>query len=134
VAKTPFFNQPGADAVKRVVAGAATHKEDEKAVYPSGPQQPGGAGVQGAPNSGQPTSGQPVSAAPPKPPAEPVFAWRLVGISYGARKGMALFEGDGRNQTVHDGTALDGETKIVSISRREVVLVFHGKRLELTPW
>ncbi|HTQ09222.1 MAG TPA: hypothetical protein VMI31_04050, partial [Fimbriimonadaceae bacterium] len=32
--KTPFFSQRGADAVKRVVSGAAERKEEEKVTDP----------------------------------------------------------------------------------------------------
>ncbi|HVT12632.1 MAG TPA: hypothetical protein VHE55_10215 [Fimbriimonadaceae bacterium] len=132
-AKTPFFTQRGADAVKRVVAGGDAHKADEKALDPTpqgGPAQPGQPGLPGQLPPGQP---QPNQQAPAPPPEQP-FAWRLVGISYGKRKGMALFQQNDRNKSVFAGETLDTDVKVVTISRRAVVLLVHGKRIALMPW
>ena len=133
-ATTPFFTKKGADAVKRVIAGGDAHKADEKALdgpdplRPAAPQQSAGA----KPTDGPQPQAQPPQA--PQPAPEPTFAWRLVGISYGKRHGMALFQADGHAVTVQNGMTLDSETKVVSISKWRVVVDFHGKRLELTPW
>ena len=82
--------------------------------------------------------GFPVQQAKPTIPAAPVaattFTWRLVGISYGKRDGMALFQSDGKSMSACIGTTLDPDTKIVSVTRDLVIVDFHGKRLELTPW
>jgi hypothetical protein len=138
-AATPFYTKKGADALKRVVAGAEERKQDEKVtdpldgkttVVPGAKPPPGGTVPTGTAAPGQ---AQPVTQpAPPAP--DPVFAWRLVGISYGSHQGMALFQTDGKSVSAHNGASLDPETKVVSVSRTRVVLVFHGKRLELTPW
>jgi hypothetical protein len=139
-AATPFYTKKGADALKRVMAGGDDRKRDEQAtdpldgkptIVPAGKSLPAGpAAAAKGQNPGEPQ----LQAQPAAPAVEPVFAWRLVGISYGRQKGMALFQADGKTISAHDGATLDPETKVVSVTRSRVVLVFHGKRLELTPW
>jgi hypothetical protein len=127
---TPFLTKKGGDAVKRVIAGGDEHKADEKAFAP--------ADAKGAPpmspNFAQPQMQGPQMPAPVAPAPIPPFEWRLIGISYGKKQGMALFQSTGKSLTVSSGGTLDPDTKIVSISHKTVVLVYHGKRLELTPW
>lgn len=134
-AKTPFFTQKGADAVKRVITGADTHKDDEKATDPLDSKSQGGA-PSAKPQPGQPgpTDAGAATKQQPVPEPEPTFAWRLIGISYGSKHGMALFRDTASTKSVGAGASLDTDTKIVSITRSRVVLVFHGKRLELIPW
>ena len=137
-AATPFYTKKGADALKHVMAGGDERKLEEKATDPFVSKLGGAPAVNPAPSGPATPSGpgqvpgQPQPAAQPQP--DPVFAWRLVGISYGSRQGMALFQTDGKSVSAYNGATLDPETKVVSVSRTRVVLVFHGKRLELTPW
>jgi hypothetical protein len=135
-AMTPFFTQKGADAVKRVIAGADARKEDEKATDPLDGKaaKPGQAAPLKFGPNGLPIQGNPAPQQQAPPPPDAPFTWRLIGISYGKRQGMALFQANGVNKTVWDGSDLDSDTKIVSVSRSRVVIVFHGKRLELSPW
>lgn len=134
-ANTPFFTKAGANAVKKVVAGGESHKADENVLEPvdtkaaSQPQSPKGPSVPGAAPGGPDNKPQ---AAPPAPEAP--FAWRLIGISFGRRNGMALFESGGKNLTVQTGAVLDGEAKVIEVTKQRVVVLFHGKRLELIPW
>ncbi|MFI5386497.1 MAG: hypothetical protein ACHQ50_10300 [Fimbriimonadales bacterium] len=134
-ASTPFFTKRGADAVKRVIAGGQARNIDERVLAPldekPGPAAPN-AGPGQPPKLGQAPQGQPQAPAAPAP--EPKFGWRLAGISYGSRHGLALFQADGKSISVGNGSALDPDTKIVAVSKSIVVLDFHGKRLALTPW
>jgi len=135
-AMTPFFTKRGADAVKKVIAGADARKADEKVLdpldtKPGEPMSPQGA--QGKPVQGQPLPG-PGGQSPQAPAPPPVFSWHLLGISYGSRQGMALFQAGNQSVSVFDGSSLDPDTKVVSITKRLVVIEFHGKRLELMPW
>lgn len=136
-ATTPFFTARGAAAVKRVIAGADAMKNDEKVTDPldaKSAAQPGGKAA-GAPAGQQAPGALPAPQQRPAAPApDPVFGWRLVGISYGKKQGMALFRTEGRQQTVVNGASLDPDTKILAISRSKVRLEFHGKKLDLTPW
>lgn len=133
-ATTPFFTKRGAEDVRKVVAGADRQKQDEKATDPFDGKR---ADPRGVTNPQSPIVPPQEGQNPPvaqKPAPDPVFAWRLVGISYGKRQGMALFEGSGKDISVQSGSQLDSETKIVSITSKQVTLTFRGKRLALTPW
>jgi len=135
-AMTPFFTKRGADSVKKVIAGADARKADEKVLDPldAKPGQPmPQQGAQGKAIQGQPLPG-PGGQGPAAPAADPIFAWHLMGISYGKREGMALFQAGSQSVSVFNGSSLDPDTKILSITKRLVVVVFHGKRLELMPW
>lgn len=140
-AKTPFFTAKGADAVKRVIAGGQVRNVDEKLLDPAAKapaQQNATQTPQPAPGQpaqpNQPGPAQPGQQAPTPPPADKPFTWRLVGISYGKRQGMALFLLDGKSKTVCKGESLDEDAKVVSVDRRHVVLLIHGKRVALSPW
>lgn len=137
-AKTPFFTQKGADAVKRVIAGGQVRNVDEKLLDPAtkAAAQPNPAQTpQPAPGQpSQPGPVQPGQQAPTPPPAGKPFTWRLIGISYGKRQGMALFLLDGKSKSVCKGESLDEDAKVLSVDRRHVVLMIHGKRVALSPW
>jgi hypothetical protein len=129
-AKTPFFTQRGADSVKKVIAGGQVRKDDETVLDPVDPKTPPSRPL--APGQKAPQKGLPSPAPAPVP--EPVFAWRLIGISYGKHHGVALFQSAERSRTASPGTSLDVETKVLSVDKSHVVLMFHGKRLDLIPW
>jgi len=133
-AKTPFFTQKGADAVKKVIAGADARKADEKVLDPADSKPSGQTPIAPTGTPAQLPATQAPSQAPQAPAPEPVFAWRLQGISYGKRHGMALFVQDGKDVSAFNGSTLDPDTKVLSVTRRLVVVEFHGKRLELMPW
>lgn len=134
-AATPFFTKKGADAVKRVIAGGQARSADDKSL-----DSPESKSAQ-APQAGQPTQlgqlpqGQIANGPQQAPPApEPVFSWRLTGMCIAKHRGMALFSADGRSISVSEGGSLDADTKIVSISKSHVAVLFHGKHFDLMPW
>lgn len=73
--------------------------------------------------------------APTPPPA--VIAgqdWRLVGISRGAEKGMALFVIGDSKRHVKPGTEIAEGVKVLEVSQNLVKMNIHGEIVEVAPW
>jgi len=59
------------------------------------------------------------------------FAYALIGVVVG-QKPVAVFQGgDGRQQLVAEGRSIDGESRVVSIRERQVVVIHRGRSIVL---
>ncbi len=131
-ALTPFFTKRGADNVKRVIDGADTRKVTENDALRETKADP--IATPTPKPDAKPVEQPPQpQAAPQQPQSQPEHKLRLLGISFGNRGGMALFQLDGQNVTVRAGAHI-GDAKVLTVDRHSVVIALNKQRIELTPW
>jgi hypothetical protein len=82
------------------------------------------------PDSGHPEGTKTADNSTAKP-AEPVFDYHLGGVMFGAHPVAVFADKAGGQRLVSVGGSIDGDAKLVSLSRDEATISFRGRTLRL---
>jgi hypothetical protein len=64
--------------------------------------------------------------------AEPTMAWHLIGLMCGAHPLAVLADATGDQRLIRAGSAIDPDTKLISVDRDSATVLFRGKKLRLS--
>lgn len=74
-----------------------------------------------------------IGIQPVEPPApKDVFSYSLAGIVLGDRPAALFADGAGNQKLVREGGAIDGDARLVSISRGKVTVTYKGEKISIT--
>lgn len=111
--------------IKEPDSGMLVHAFDN-AVFESGAQAPGGAGMGG---------GAPVASEPEKPTFESIMkGWVLRGTVQMAGKATAVFVNEDKVKYAQVGTVIEKGVKVVGVKNGQARVVVDGERFDVTPW
>ncbi|MHB8637866.1 MAG: hypothetical protein ACYC96_15490 [Fimbriimonadaceae bacterium] len=140
--KAGLMSPAQAEAIRRARASAAGRAMEANSTMPgqsmaNTPAQPGAqTPPPGAPNS--PGATPPPAAPAPLPPPPPALPkWRLEGTTIGGHCApSAVFAIDGWGEIlVHPGDKLNERQRVISVHRKDVIVLTDGKKRErISPW